>query len=455
MPDFEQLWAMQPAAFVAFLQEQAARDALPEARSGVLSPSIRPCEGAACRADSENGARGRACLAAHGCAVGAGNDDAPPYELVDGVAVIPMEGVISRQGGWYGTGLRTMQAALDHALADPAARAVLFSVYSPGGSASGVKEFSDAIFAARRVKPCAAWVDGLCASAAYWLASATGAVYAGPSAIVGSIGVILRHLNKSGLNAQLGLAYTYVTAGSYKAVGNPDAALSDRDKSVLQARVDAYYELFCGDVAQRMGLAPDNRTAWADGRDFLANEAEQLGLVTALVSSRADAIQKLLASSLSGSLPLRDDDSTAKETHMDKSELAKNHPDLLASIQSEAAEAARKEQESAAQQRAEQATATALALMETVCGAEAAGKVRALVQAGVSPEQLQAAAQILLPEKTEKPAPAGKKADPADANSNAEMLAAIKAATPAAVGVDAGADGQDETMSLIQRIGSM
>ena len=439
MPDFEQLWAMQPAAFVAFLQEQAARDAAPEARSGVLTPSIRPCEGAACRVDSENGARGRACLAAQGCAVGAGNDDTPPYELVDGVAVIPMEGVISRQGGWHGTGLRAMQAALDQALTDPAARAVLFSVYSPGGSASGVKEFSDAIFAARRVKPCAAWVDGLCASAAYWLASATGAVYAGPSAIVGSIGVILRHLDKSGLNTQLGLAFTYVTAGSYKAVGHPDAALSDRDKDVLQARVDAFYELFCGDVAQRMGLVPDKRTVWADGRDFLATEAEQLGLVTALVSSRAEAIQKLL-----------------KETRMDKSELAKNHPDLLAGIQSEAAEAARKEQESAAQQRAEQATATALALMETVCGTEAAAKVRALVQTGVSPEQLHAAAQILLPAKTEKSAPAGKKAaDPAAANPNAEMLAAIKAATPAAVGADAGAGGQDETLSLIQRIGTM
>lgn len=403
MPDFEQLWAMQPTAFAAFLQEQATRDATPEARSGVLFPEP---------------------------------DDTPPYELVDGVAVIPVEGVISRQGGWYGTGLRTMQAALDHALADPAARAVLFSVHSPGGSASGVKEFSDAVFAARRVKPCAAWVDGLCASAAYWLASATGAVYAGPSAIVGSIGVILRHLDKSGLNAQLGLAYTYVTAGSYKAVGNPDAALSDRDMAVLQARVDAFYELFCGDVAQRMGLTPDKRTAWADGQDFLATEAEQLGLVTALVSSRAETIQKLL-----------------KETRMDKNELAKNHPDLLASIQSEAAEAARKEQESAAQQRGEQATATALALMETVCGAEAAAKVRALVQTGVSPEQLQAAAQILLPEK---PAPAGKKAaDPAAANPNAEMLAAIKAATPAAVGADADKGGQDETLSLIQRIGSM
>ena len=400
MHDFEQLWAMQPTAFATFMQEQAARDALPEARS-VLHEEP---------------------------------DDAPPYELVNGVAVIPVEGVITRQGGWYGTGLRGLQTALDQALTDPAARAVLFSIYSPGGSASGVKEFSDAIFAARRVKPCAAWVDGLCASAAYWLASATGAVFAGPSAIVGSIGVILRHLDKSGLNTQLGLAFTYVTAGTYKAVGNPDAALSDRDKSVLQTRVDAFYELFCGDVAQRMGLAPDNRTAWADGRDFLAAEAEQLGLVTALVSARADAIQKLL-----------------KETHMDKSELAKNHPDLLASIQSEAAEAARKEVESAGQQRAEQATATALALMETVCGPEAAAKVRALVQTGVTPEQLKAAAQILAPAaKGETPPPPDQVKKP-----HAEMLAAIKAATPAAVGADAGQSGQDETMSLIQRIGSM
>lgn len=416
MHDFEQLWAMQPTAFVAFLQEQAdvaARgDALPEARSGVLN------------LESDNA----------------------PYELVNGVAVIPVEGVISRLGGWYGTGLRNMQSALDQALTDPAARAVLFSVYSPGGSASGVKEFSDAVYAARRVKPCAAWVDGLCASAGYWIASATGTVFAGPSAIVGSIGVILRHLDKSGLNSQLGLSYTYVTAGSYKAVGNPDAGLSDRDKGVLQARVDAFYELFVGDVAQRMGLAPDNRTAWADGRDFLATEAEQLGLVTSLVSSRAEAIQQLL-----------------KETHMDKDDLVKNHPDLLANIQREAVEAARKDAENEGQQRAEQATATALALMETVCGKESADKVRVLVQANVSPEQLKATAQILLPAKTEQADAAGQTppdtTGQADKNPNAEMLAAIKAATPAAVGAGFGADsgtgGQDQTMSLIQRIGTM
>lgn len=399
MHDFEHLWAMQPSAFVAFMQQESA--SLLDARLSVLTSDAA---------------------------------ELPPYELIDGVAVIPVDGVISRHS-WYGASLHDIQQALAQALIDPAVRAVLFSVYSPGGTASGVKELADAIFAARRVKPCAAWVDGLCASAAYWLASATGAIYAGPSSTVGSIGVILRHLDKSGLNAQMGLSYTYVAAGSYKAVGNPDFSLTDRDKNVLQSRVDAIYDLFCGDVAQHMGLAPEKRTAWADGRDFLGSEACDLGLVTALVSSRAEALQLLL-----------------KESRMTREELAKSHPDLLASIQTDAMTAAqesvRQEQSLAAAQQEERATATVLALLETVCGKETAEKVQALVRAKVSPEQLKAAAQVLVPSHPQQDASAQ-----VDADFKAEMLASIKSATPAAVGTIS--THPDDTSALIQRIGSM
>lgn len=393
MTDFDPLWAMQPEAFAAFMR--AAGEDSPQSRSPL---------------DSDP-------------------DGAPPYELVSGVAVIPVEGVILRHRSFFSAGLKDISEALDAALTAPEVRAILFSVHSPGGQARGVKEVADAIHAARRVKPCAAWVDGLCASAAYWLASATGAVYAGPSAEVGSIGVILRHMDKSGWNKEAGLAFTYVTAGSHKAVGHPDGPLSERDLGVLQARVNAIYEMFCGDVAQHMGLALDNRAAWADGRDFLAGEAEALGLVTAIVSSRAEAIQKLL-----------------KEIHMDKAELAKSHPDLLAEIQREAAEAALKEHSASAAQETARATATALALMETVCGKETADKVRALMETGVTPEQLKAAAQVL------SDAGASRRSDASDPK--AAMLEAIKQATPPPVSGDAGGE-QDETAALIQRIGNM
>ena len=102
------------------------------------------------------------------------------YELVDGVAVIPVSGPIVREQGWYGTGQDAVASSLKAALADPSARAILFDITSPGGVVAGTKELADAIAEARTKKRCAAYANGLCASAAYWLASATGTVYARP-----------------------------------------------------------------------------------------------------------------------------------------------------------------------------------------------------------------------------------------------------------------------------------
>lgn len=355
------------------------------------------------------------------------SEEVEPYQLENGVAIIPVEGVILRQQFWgFGAGLREISTALTSALTDPEVKAILFSICSPGGQARGVKELADAICAARAVKPCAAWVDGLCASAAYWLASATGRIYAGPSSEVGSIGVILRHMDRSGMNKNDGLNFTYITAGSHKAIGNPDSALSERDLAVLQARVDAIYEMFCGDVAQHMGLALENRQAWADGRDFLAGEAESLGLVTSLVANREEAIRNLL-----------------KETFMDKTELAQKHPDLLASIEADAKQAALKEAAQKAEDAVSAAVANTIALMQTVCGKETADKVRALVATGMTPAQLEAAAKAF--------------AAPSSANAEAaagrQMLEAIKQATPGPV--SAGTQSQDEAAAFIQRVGAM
>ncbi len=354
------------------------------------------------------------------------------YQLENGVAIIPVDGVILRQQFWgFGAGLLETGNALSAALANPEAKAILFSICSPGGQARGVKELADAIYAARSVKPCAAWVDGLCASAAYWLASATGRIYAGPSSEVGSIGVILRHMDKSGMNKEFGLNFTYITAGSHKAIGNPDAALSERDLAVLQARVDAIYEMFCGDVARHMGLALENRLAWADGRDFLAGEAETLGLVTSLVANRAEAIKNLL-----------------KETFMDKSELAQKHPELLASIEADAKQAALQEASKKNEAAVNEAVANTLAIMETACGKEATDKVRALVATDMTPAQLEAAAKAFGSCQHPQDAPSN-----AGADAHKQMLEAIKQATPGAV--SATAPAEDEAAAFIQRVGAM
>ena len=60
----------------------------------------------------------------------------------------------------------------------------------------------------------------LCASAAYYLAAATGRVYAPATATVGSIGVICRHMDWSGFLEKCGVRVTHLTGGAWKAAGN-------------------------------------------------------------------------------------------------------------------------------------------------------------------------------------------------------------------------------------------
>lgn len=145
------------------------------------------------------------------------------YELVGGVAVIPVSGPIVREQGWYGTGQDAVASSLKAALADPSARAILLDITSPGGVVAGTKELADAIAEARTKKRCAAYANGLCTSAAYWLASATGTVYAPLTATVGSIGVIMTITNYAKLEEKWGISTVTITAASGR---RPDRAAS-------------------------------------------------------------------------------------------------------------------------------------------------------------------------------------------------------------------------------------
>lgn len=96
------------------------------------------------------------------------------YTVRDGVAVISISGIIYRYGEpeWGLTGHDTIKAAVMLAMRDGGVSALLLSFCSPGGVASGVPELASWL-ASQTAKPVYAYADGLCASAAYYLASAT------------------------------------------------------------------------------------------------------------------------------------------------------------------------------------------------------------------------------------------------------------------------------------------
>lgn len=443
---FEQLWAIQPEAFTALMQQYEALQQ---------------------RSEGGGGGEQTAPQAAMPITSPQTITDAPPrysdiFPTINGVAIIEVEAVIMRNstvsrysGEVLSTGLLNVQTKLRMALEDTNIKAILFSFYSPGGQAAGVKELADSIALARRQKPCAAWVDGLCASAAYWLASATGRIFAGPSSTVGSIGVLYRHTDVSGLNDKIGLAYTYVTAGSHKSVGNPDSPLSERDSDVLQGRVNAIYDMFTADVAQHMGLAVEARDKWADGRCFLAQEALELGLITALISDKNTAITTLL-----------------KETSMKKEEYAAKFPEQFAAIQQEAVAKAQAELAKNTTQANSQADAQAtaqresmLAMVQGLCGPEKAAQIQQLMTAGVTAEMFAALVPVLgiaasspapLPTDTTSGTAIPPSADvtPQATATNAQVLAGILAASPQALVAGQSPQINDET-ARIQRIAKL
>ena len=205
-----------------------------------------------------------------------------------GVAVIPLYGVMAHRAhmvqkvsGPGGTSTELFGRALSAALADPAVAAVLIDVDSPGGSVHGTQELADRIHAARgQGKPIVAIANATAASAAYWVASAADEVVATPSALVGSIGVITAHQDKSAKLAAEGIKMTFVHAGRYKAEGNSTEPLTDEGRAYAQAMVDQFYGVMVKSIARGRGVAPEIvRSRFGEGRTLTAADALAAGMI--------------------------------------------------------------------------------------------------------------------------------------------------------------------------------
>ncbi|MFQ8887735.1 MAG: S49 family peptidase [Bilophila wadsworthia] len=193
------------------------------------------------------------------------------YAVREGVAIIDISGTIHRYGDpeWDAVGHDTIKAAVSLAMRDRSASALLLRFNSPGGVASGVPELA-AWLATQTAKPVYAYADGLCASAAYYLAAATGRVYAPATATVGSIGVICRHMDWSGFLEKCGVRVTHLTGGAWKAAGNDAEPLTDEVKAYLRP-INELHAMFRADVAaHHAGRCVHPRT-WGDGQVFLAS----------------------------------------------------------------------------------------------------------------------------------------------------------------------------------------
>jgi signal peptide peptidase SppA len=181
------------------------------------------------------------------------------YTYPDNVSVIPISGtLVHKSSGLQAmSGLTSYQSIaqkFQSALSDPDTDTIVMDINSPGGEVAGVFDLSEYIYNSRGTKPIIAFANDLCCSAAFALASSAHRVYVTRTANAGSIGVILVHEDRSAANANSGVKYTTITAGTHKSDYSPNSPLTDSAMARAQAQVNTIYDLFVSTVARNLSI---------------------------------------------------------------------------------------------------------------------------------------------------------------------------------------------------------
>lgn len=238
------------------------------------------------------------------------------YAVHSGVAVIPVNGVIGKRMNMFsdisgGASTELIARDINAALEDQSVQSILLHIDSPGGSVDGVENLADIIRAAAQIKPVVSFADGTMASAAYWLGSAADAIVASSStAQIGSIGVVATHRDVSRAQEMAGIKTTEISAGRYKRIASQYGPLTESGQAEIQRQIDGIYTIFVDAVAQNRGVSAEKVLAdMADGRVFLAREAQARGMVDyiasldATISNMANGIWPTNLSSRSENMP--------------------------------------------------------------------------------------------------------------------------------------------------------
>jgi protease-4 len=217
------------------------------------------------------------------------------------VAVIPVQGTIQKRGGYCSLGTKDLVAHLAQANRDPEISAIVLDIDSPGGQVDGTEEFAQAV--RQSSKPVVAYIDGLGASAAYWIASQCASIFVNSESTgyVGSLGVLCMHVDQSAYLEKEGFKVTILrsTRAVDKARMNGVEPLTDELRALVEADLNQIGETFIGAVERGRAGKLSSKEDVFTGKVYRGAEAKKHGLVDA-IGSLQDAVNKAAQLAKSG-----------------------------------------------------------------------------------------------------------------------------------------------------------
>ena len=182
----------------------------------------------------------------------------------------------------------TTEKVLERAFSRERIAAVGLLVNSPGGSPTQSALVADRIrgLADEYEVPVLAFCEDVAASGGYWLACAADEIYAHPTSIVGSIGVVSQSFGLEGLLARIGVERRLYTAGEAKSRLDPFLPEKPEDVAWLRGLQDQLHAMFRDWVITRRGDRLVTGTELFDGEVWTGARALELGLVDGLGTAR-------------------------------------------------------------------------------------------------------------------------------------------------------------------------
>lgn len=233
-----------------------------------------------------------------------GVEDVRRFAVDSGVATINVRGPIVPHADLFSEvsgmasveGIRTQLA---QAMASEDVRAVIMSFDSPGGVTTGVSDLAHAIRAASEQKPIVAFTEGVCASAANWLAAGATQRVVSSTGLMGSIGCMMAWVDDRRQMEMVGLEDVEFIAS--QSPNKSPKYYEEAGKAQIQQLVDDNCAVFINDLAALYGVpAATVKSDFGQGGVFTGKKAVKAGL-----ADRVGSYDQIFAELARGKMPQR------------------------------------------------------------------------------------------------------------------------------------------------------
>ncbi len=222
-----------------------------------------------------------------------GNSPSGIFDAGEGLAIIPILGPMMKGAGSHGYADHVeIGAFVAQARKDPSIKGTMLLFDTPGGTCAGCADAHAEIEAHAGEKPLYSYCWDLCASAGMYLAAPAKKIFANQGAMVGSVGTKLELMDASAMYEKMGIKFTDITTGAFKAAGSDAHPLTPEEKDYFQGLIDDLGDQFVNAVAKGRGKSAKSIREM-EAKVYIGAKAQEQGLVDGIIS--LDSAMSLLA----------------------------------------------------------------------------------------------------------------------------------------------------------------